>query len=132
MPPAMATRFPALPVEPESGFSLVECLLAVAVFSLGLLGAGALISERLKESRAAHSYFLADMLAQDLVARIGASPSAAGGGELGAWQRQAASALPGLQCEVTALGGTPPAYRVEMSWPAGTGDDVRLVLWAGR
>ena len=128
----MATRFPARPAEPESGFSLAECLLAVAVFSLGLLGAGALITERLKESRAAHSYFLAEMLAQDLVARIGANPSAAGGEGLRSWQRQAAAALPGLQCEVTALGGTPPAYRIEMSWPAGAADAGRLVLWAGR
>ena len=128
----MAIRFPARPAEPESGFSLAECLLAVAVFSLGLLGAGALISERLKESRAAHSYFLAEMLAQDLVARIGANPSTAGGEELASWQRQAAVALPGLQCEVTALGGRPPAYRVEMRWPAGAGDAGRLVLWAGR
>lgn len=128
----MATRFPALPAEPESGFSLAECLLALAVFSLGLLGAGALITERLKESRAAHSYFLAGMLAQDLVARIGANPSAVGGEAFGVWQRQAASALPGLQCEVTALGGAPPAYRVEMRWPAGADDAAQLVLWAGR
>lgn len=128
----MATLLPARPAEPASGFSLVECLIAVAIFSLGLLGAGALITERLKESRAAHSYFLAEMLAQDLVARIGANPSAAGGEELGAWQRQAASALPGLQCEVTALGGAPPAYRVEIRWPAGADDAGRLVLWVGR
>ena len=128
----MATRSPARPAEPDGGFSLAECLLAVAVFSLGLLGAGALITERLKESRAAHSYFLAETLAQDLFARIGADPSATGGEELRSWQRQAAAALPGLQCEVTALGGTPPAYRVEMRWPAGGGDAGRLVLWAGR
>lgn len=128
----MATRFPARPSEPDGGFSLAECLLAVAVFSLGLLGAGALITERLKESRAAHSYFLAEMLAQDLVARIGANPSATGGEEFRSWQRRAADALPDLQCEVSALGGTPPAYRVEMSWPAGTGDAGRLVLWTGR
>ena len=128
----MATRFPARPAEPESGFSLVECLLAVAIFSLGLLGAGALVTERLTESRAAHSYFLAEMLAQDLVARIGANDSAAGGEELRSWQRKAAAALPGLQCEVTALGGIPPAYRVEMRWPAGADDAGRLVLWVGR
>ena len=128
----MAIRFPARRAEPESGFSLVECLLAVAIFSLGLLGAGALITERLKESRAAHSYFLAGMLAQDLVARIGVDPSAVSGEELRAWQRQAASALPGLQCEVTALGGAPPAYRIEMRWPADPEDAGRLVLWTGR
>lgn len=128
----MATRFPARPAEPESGFSLAECLVAIAVFSLGLLGAGALITERLKESRAAHSYFLAEMLAQDLAARIGANPSATGGEGLRSWQRQAATSLPGMQCEVATLGGTPPAYRVELRWPADAGDTGRLVLWAGR
>ena len=67
-----------------------------------------------------------------VAARIGANPSATGGQELRSWQRQAAAALPGLQCEVTALGGAPPAYRVELRWPAGSGDAGRLVLWTGR
>lgn len=127
----MATRSPARPAEPERGFSLAECLLAVALFSLGLLGAGALITERLKESRAAHSAFLAEMLAQDLLARIAANPQAAGGAELQAWQRQASAQLPGVQCEVTALGGAPSAFRVEIRWPGG-GNGNRLLLWAGR
>ena len=128
----MATRFPARPAERERGFSLAECLLAIGLFSLGLLGAGALITERLRESRAAHGYFLADMLAQDLLARIAANPSATGGEEFRSWQRQASATLPRLQWEVTALGGAPPAYRIEARWPAGAGDAGRLVLWAGR
>ncbi len=128
----MATRFPARQGKCERGFSLAECLLAMALFSLGLLGAGALITERLRESRAAHGYFLADMLAKDLVAWIAANPSTSGGDELRSWQRRASATLPGLQCEVTALGGAPPAYRVEMRWPAGSGDTAGLVLWAGR
>lgn len=123
---------PAPPNERRRGFSLAECLLAIALFSLGLLGAGALVTERLQESRLAHNFFLAEMLAGDLLARIAANPSAAGGQELRSWQRQASAALPGLQCEVTALGGTPPAYRVEVRWPAGAGNADRLVLWAGR
>ena len=128
----MATRFPARPGKREQGFSLSECLLAMALFSLGLLGAGALITERLQESRAAHGYFLADLLAKDLVARIAANPAAAGGETFRSWQRQASAALPGLQCEVTALGGAPPAYRVEVRWPAGADEDARLMLWVGR
>ena len=128
----MATRFPALRGKRERGFSLAECLLAMALFSLGLLGSGALITERLRESRAAHGYFLAEMLSQDLVARIAANPSASGGEAFRSWQRRASATLPGLQCEVTALGGEPPAYRVEMRWPAGSGDTAGLVLWAGR
>jgi len=89
------------------------------------MAAGALISERLKESRAAHSYFLAGMLAQDLVARIGANPSAAGGGELEAWQRHAVSAVPGLPCDVTVLGGTPPALRAGLRLSGGAHHAVR-------
>ncbi len=128
----MATRFPARRGKRERGFSLAECLLALALFSLGLLGAGALITGRLQESRAAHSYFLAEMMGQDLVARIAANPLASGGDELRSWQRQASAALPGLQCEVRALGGGPPAYRVEMRWRAGARDTAGLVLWVGR
>lgn len=127
----MAIRSPARPAEPERGFSLAECLLAVALFSLGLLGAGALITERLKESRAAHSAFLAEMLAQDLLARIAANPQAAGGAEFQAWQRRASAQLPGVQCEITALGGAPSAFRIEIRWPAGD-DASRLLLWSGR
>ena len=128
----MATRLPARRDERKRGFSLAECLLAIALFSLGLLGAGALIAERLQESRAAHNVFLAEMLAEDLLARIAANPTAAGGSELASWQRQAAAALPGLRCEVTALGGSPPAWRVELRWAAGGEDTERLLLWSGR
>ena len=128
----MATRCPARPDERQGGFSLAECLLALALFSLGLLGAGALITERLRESRAAHSHFLADMLAQDLAARIEANPRALGEDDFQAWQRQATDMLPGLQCEAAALGGSPPAYRVELLWPLSSGESGRLVVWLGQ
>ena len=72
------------------------------------------------------------MLAQDLAARIEANPSAIGGEEFHSWQRQAASSLPGVQCEAAALGGDPPAYRLEMLWPLGSGDSGRLVVWLRR
>ena len=127
MPP-----LPAPPPESARGFSLTECLLAVALFSLGLLGAGALITERLREARAAHSYFLAGMLAQDLAARIRANPKAAGGGEFQSWRQQASGRLPGLECTVTPLGGSPPAYRLELRWAAGAAQPGRLVIWLGR
>lgn len=116
----------------ERGFSLAECLLAVAVFSFGLLGAGALITERLRETRAAHSYFLAGMLAQDLAARIRANPQAAAGGEYRSWQAEASAHVPGLQCAVTAAGGAPPVYRLELRWPLSGADSGRLVVWLGR
>ena len=128
----MAIRCPARPAERQGGFSLAECLLTMALFSLGLLGAGALITERLRESRAAHSHFLADMLAQDLAARIEANPSTLGENDFRAWQRQASDSLPGLQCEAAALGGSPSAYRVELLWPLGSGESGRLVVWLGQ
>ena len=128
----MATRFPVRAPEADRGFSLAECLLAVALFSLGLLGAGALVGERLRESRAAHSYFLAEMHGQDLGARIAANPTAAGGAEFRSWLDQAGRALPGLQCDVTAMGGDPPAHRVEMRWPLAGEETGRAVLWIGR
>ena len=128
----MVIRCPARPVDGERGFSLLETLLAVALFSLGVLGAATLVTERLRESRAAHSHFLAEMLAQDLSARIQANPYALRGDDFRSWQRQAASTLPGLQCEAGALGGSPPAYRLELRWPLGSGEPGRLVCWIGR
>ncbi len=123
---------PVPPPESARGFSLTECLLAVALFSFGLLGAGALITERLREARAAHHYFLAGMLAQDLAVRIQSSPQAAIAGRFQEWQAQASGSLPGLECTVTPLGGRPAAYRVELRWPSGAGDSGRLVIWLGR
>lgn len=128
----MAIRSPAPPAEPQCGFSLTESLLALALFSLGLLGSGALVGERLRDSRAAHSHFLAEMLAQDLAARIAANPSALGGEDFRAWERQAVDSLPGLQCEAAASGGVPPKYRVELTWPLGSGEAGRLVVWLGQ
>ncbi len=114
------------------GFSLAECLLAVAIFSFGLLGAGALITERLRETRAAHSYFLAGMLAQDLAARIQANPQAGGGKEYQSWRTEASARLPGLTSTVTLAGGESPAYRLELSWPLSPEDSGRLVVWLGQ
>ena len=128
----MATRSPVPPAEAHRGFSLAECLVAIALFSLGLLGAGALVNERMRESRAAHSHFLAEMHGRDLAARIAANPAAAGGEEFRSWLDQAAGGLPGLQCSVTTLGGDPPAYRVEMRWPLAGDETGRTVLWIGR
>ena len=127
----MATRSPARAAEAQRGFSLAECLLAIVLFSLGVLGAGALVSERLRESRAAHSYFLAEMHGQDLAARIAADPAAAGGPEFRSWLDQADDGLPSLQCDVTPMGGDPPAFRLELHWPL-AGDEIgRTVIWIG-
>ena len=118
--------------ECEGGFSLTECLLAVGLFSFGLLAAGALITERLREARAAHSQFLAGMLGQDLAARIEVNPNAALGSELGRWRAEAQAFLPDLECVVSRSGGSPPAYRLELRWTAGQGQPDRLVMWMGR
>ncbi|WP_446830269.1 type IV pilus modification PilV family protein [Candidatus Foliamicus sp.] len=121
-----------MPAFHTQGFSLAECLLAVALFSFGLLGAGALSVERLREARAAHTHFVAAMLAQDLAARIQADPQAAGGGHFQEWRASAAQLLAGLQCTITALGGTPPAYRLQLDWPLGADESARLTIWIGQ
>ncbi|MCY4156862.1 MAG: prepilin-type N-terminal cleavage/methylation domain-containing protein [Gammaproteobacteria bacterium] len=121
----------APPGKRERGFSLAECLLAAAIFSLGLLGAAAMVTERVRETRAAHSYFLAGMLAEDLAARIRANPQAAAGSDYQSWQAEAARRLPGLQCAVTPAGGA-SAFRLELRWPLSSEDSGRLVVWLGR
>ncbi len=104
----------------------------MAVFSFGLLGAGALITERLRETRAAHSYFLAGMLAQDLAARIQANPQAAIDQECQSWRAEASARLPGLECALTPAGGAPPALRLELRWPLSPEESARLLVWIGR
>lgn len=122
----------APPGKRERGFSLAECLLAAAIFSLGLLGAAAMVTERVRETRAAHSYFLAGMLAEDLAARIQANPQAAAGSDYQSWQAEAARRLPGLQCAVTPAGGGASAFRLELRWPLSSEAPGRLVVWLGR
>ena len=72
------------------------------------------------------------MHGQDLAARIIANPAAAGGGDFQSWLDLADDGLPGLRCEVTALGGNPDAYRIAMRWPLAGQEAGRMVIWIGR
>lgn len=91
------------------GSALVESLLALVVFSVGLIGLLALLSAVLLESGNAAYRSEASLLAADLVARMwngDRSPEAlqarfgdAGSGEYDDWLQRVQSTLPGVSAE---------------------------------
>lgn len=80
------------------GFSLLEVLVAVVVFSLGLLGTGALVASSIKNSHNAYLRSQASFLADSLIDRMRANPS-------GAWSGAYAGALGAGSPSLPACGG---------------------------
>lgn len=107
------------------GSALVESLLALVVFSVGLIGLLALLSAALLESGNAAYRSEASLLAADLVARMwngDRSPQALQArfgdpeeGEYGAWLQRVYSTLPGVSDTAN-----PPQLEI--------GDDRRVTL----
>ncbi len=62
---------------PEAGFSLIEVLVTLVVLALGLLGLAAVQANGLKYNNNAHLRSLAAMLANDMIDRMRANPTAA-------------------------------------------------------
>lgn len=58
----------------NTGFSLVELLVSIAIIAIGLLGLAALQITGLKESQASSSRLLANQLVYDMADRIAANP----------------------------------------------------------
>ena len=129
---------------PESGFSLVESMVALVVISVGMLGIAALKTQGLGAGRTAQLRTRAVNLAADMADRIRANrlghsayaevgaadecdPEEGGEADciagavaerdLAEWTRGVAAALPGGEGAIRYDGSTePPSFAIEVSW----------------
>ena len=112
------------------GFSLFEVLVAVVVFSLGLLGTGALVASSIKNSHNAYLRSQASFLADSMIERMRANPAGAWSGAYAGALGSGTPALPA--CGGGATGCTPAqvaqrdrrvvADLIAQQLPAGTGN----------
>jgi type IV pilus assembly protein PilV len=129
------------PRKSQTGFGLVESLVALVVVSVGMIGIAALYSQGLGAGRTALFRTQAVNLAADMADRIrvnrrgGANYGGAaannncdpGGGatcsplqmaahDLFVWQALVAATLPAGAGTVTVAGTTPPTYTIRVTW----------------
>ena len=126
----------------QSGFTLVESLVALVVLSVGMIGIAALYGQGLSAGRAALDRTVAVNLAGEMADRIranrlgraaysgaGSAAKACGPGgntdctpaELAAWdvflwRAMVQQQLPGGVGTVTFTVGTPPTYTIQVDW----------------
>lgn len=125
----------------QSGFSLIEALVALVVLSVGMIGIAALYGQGLNAGRTALYRTIAVNLAGELSDRIranrlgrasytGAGAARAcgpGGGidctpaelaeyDVFTWRTLVGAQLPGGVGTVTFAGGTPPTYTITVTW----------------
>lgn len=125
----------------QSGFGLVESLVALVVVSVGMIGIAVLYGQGLGASRTALFRTQAVNLASDMADRIrvnrrggsdynGAAadngcdpggntdctPAEMAAHDLFVWQAQVAAQLPGGVGDVAHAGSTPPTYTITVQW----------------
>jgi type IV pilus assembly protein PilV len=135
-----------LPVHPicaprrQSGFSLVEVLIALVIMSVGMLGIAGLYVHSMQAGRTSMLRHHAVTLAGDVADRIRANPRAGiayegaglngncvsgvvncdevamAGHDILLWEQQAADTLPAGDVEVIFVDGTPPVYTINVTW----------------
>ncbi|MGM0784541.1 MAG: type IV pilus modification protein PilV [Pseudomonadota bacterium] len=109
----------------QSGFTLIEALVALLVLSIGLLGVAAMQLKSLQSAHAGYQRATASLAAQDAVELLWSRFDAANGqceeleDEAG-WQARWQAVIPGLDGSVTP-NGNECVFDVVLSW-----DDSRL------
>ncbi len=139
----------------QSGFGLVESLVALVVVSVGMIGIAVLYGQGLGASRTALNRTQAVNLAADMADRVrsnrrgGASYGGAGadnnceaGGntdcttaqlaahDVWEWETQVDALLPGGVGTVEYAGTTPPTYTIRVLWqePVGGAQEVEIAV----
>jgi type IV pilus assembly protein PilV len=108
----------------NSGFTLLEAMIAVLVLSLGLLGAAAMQLKALQSAHAAYQRSVATLAVQDAVERLwvklGEFPpncpeaSEVNGEDVESWYAEWSNHLPGLNSDPVANAGC--EYTITVSW----------------
>jgi type IV pilus assembly protein PilV len=88
-----------------TGFSLIEVLIAIIVFSLGLLGVAALTTSAVKNGHNAYLRSQASFLADSMAERMRANPRGVWAGDYAGALSAGAPALPGCGTGASTSGG---------------------------
>ena len=125
------------PPSQQSGFTLIEALVALLVLSIGLLGAAALQLKALQGAQSGYQRAVASLAAQDAVERLWAQFDSERNecngleGETGEWERLWQDAIPGLSGTVEPAAGD-CTFHIVLAWDAPHGDagETRLAYTA--
>lgn len=121
----------------QSGFTLIEALVALLVLSIGLLGAAAMQLKALEGAQSGYQRAVASLAAQDAVERLWAQFDSERNecnglaGEVAEWERLWQDSIPGLS------GTVEPAadectFHIVLAWEAshGSAGETRLAYTA--
>jgi len=115
------------PPSHQSGFTLIEALVALLVLSIGLLGAAAMQLKALQGAQSGYQRAVVSLAAQDAVERLWAQFDSEHnecnglGGEAAEWEQQWQDSIPGLR------GTLEPAaddctFHIVLAWEASPGE----------
>ena len=87
----------------QAGFTLIESLIAILVFAIGVLGITALLSVSIRSQHHAYARAQAEFLSRALADRMRANPAAVIGGDYNGALPDPAEALPACPCNAATL-----------------------------
>jgi len=119
----MQPRRACLPRRPTRGFTLIEVLISILVFSFGLLGAAAMQAVAVQAATQNGDRSRAGLLANEMVSTLWAAQSATPAtSDLDAWKAKVAapavSGLPNGSGTVTACTGVANCAVITVTWKA--------------
>lgn len=101
----------------DSGFTMIEVLVAVIVLSVGLLGLAGLQATGLRNNHSATLRSIASLQAYDIADRMRANQGPLAAADLAAWNADNASLLPsGSGTVALSAAGPPLIYTVTLLW----------------
>lgn len=114
----------------SAGASLIEVLVALSIFSLGMSGLSAMQLATLEHSRALADQHRAALLGNEMAERLHALAAEGGpfADAIAAWRAEVATALPG-GAAAACLDGTPSDGDAAAPACDGAGDDWAVKIW---
>ncbi len=100
----------------QRGFTLVEVMIALVVFTIALLGLAGLQAASLRDNQLAYLHTVATQLAYDMGERIRANPSAAAAGAYTVDNIDGSAAVPSVDCYTGSCNTTDIAATDAYEW----------------
>jgi len=130
----MQPRRACLPRRPTRGFTLIEVLISILVFSFGLLGAAAMQAVTVQAATQNGDRSRAGLLANEMVSMLWAAQSATpASADLDAWRARiatpAVSGLPNGAGTVTVCSGVANCAVITVTWKAPSAKAAAASNW---